>query len=216
MPAFSSLGVLVSGRGSNMEALIHAAQRGAIPPIARVVANLPCAALDRAAALGVKASLLPSKDFPDRAAFEEALTAMLREAGVDLVCLAGFMRVLTPTFLDAFAGRVLNIHPSLLPAFPGLHAQQQALSAGVRIAGCTVHFVDARVDAGAIVAQAAVAVLPDDDEASLSARILQEEHLLYPAAVGWVATGRASLRDGRVSFDRPMTPQGALHSPALN
>ena len=124
--------------------------------------------------------------------------------------------LLTATFLERFPGRVLNIHPSLLPAFPGLHAQRQALTAGVRLAGCTVHFVDAGMDSGAIVAQAAVPVRPDDDEESLSARILEQEHRLYPAAVGWVAAGRVELRDGRAKIAPHFHGEGSLQSPALN
>jgi phosphoribosylglycinamide formyltransferase-1 len=211
----SPLGILVSGRGSNMEALIHASRQGTIPPVALVIANTACAALEKAQALGVPTRLLPSKDFADRPGFDRALSDALGEAGVELVCLAGFMRVLTPTFLERFAGRLLNVHPSLLPAFPGLHAQRQALAAGVCIAGCTVHFVDDRLDGGAIVAQAAVPVRADDDEESLSARILEEEHRVYPAAVSWVATGRVSLQGGRVHFASPFQSQGSLQSPAL-
>jgi phosphoribosylglycinamide formyltransferase-1 len=197
-----------------MEALLLAARVGQIPPVALVVANAPCGALERAQAMGTPHQVLPSADFPDRPSFERALVELLAKAGVDLVCLAGFMRLLTPVFLDHFPGRVLNIHPSLLPAFPGMHAQRQALEAGVRISGCTVHFVDAGVDSGAIVAQAAVPVRPDDDEDSLSARILEQEHRLYPAAVSWVASRRAQLRDGRVQMAPPFDGQGALLSPS--
>jgi phosphoribosylglycinamide formyltransferase 1 len=213
--AISRLGVLVSGRGSNMEALIAAAQQGRIPTVSLVVANAPCPALDVATGLGVQSRLLSAKDFPDRPSFERALIDALTEADVDLVCLAGFMRLLTPAFLEKFPGRTLNIHPSLLPAFPGLHAQRQALAAGVRLAGCTVHFVDAGVDSGAIVAQAAVPVRPDDDEDSLSARILEEEHRLYPLAVSWVSTGRVQLFEGKVHFAPPFTSEGSLQSPHL-
>jgi phosphoribosylglycinamide formyltransferase 1 len=212
----SRLGVLVSGRGSNMEALILASRAGRIPEVALVVANASCPALERAQALGAPIQLLPSGDFPDRPSFERALLDALAHARVDLVCLAGFMRLLTPTFLDRFPGRVLNIHPSLLPAFPGLHAQRQALAAGVRIAGCTVHFVDSGVDSGGIIAQAAVAVRPDDDEESLSARILEQEHQLYPAAVAWVAERRVELREGRVHHIPPFDGQGSLQSPSLS
>jgi phosphoribosylglycinamide formyltransferase-1 len=199
-----------------MEALIRASQAGRIPEVALVVANTPCFALERAEALGMPTRLLPSADFADRQSFEQALLEVLAEARVDLVCLAGFMRLLTPHFLDRFAGRVLNIHPSLLPAFPGLHAARQAVAAGVRIAGCTVHFVDAGMDSGGIIAQAAVPVESDDDEESLAARILEQEHLLYPAAVSWVAQHRIELRDGRVLVTPPFDGQGSLQSPSLS
>jgi phosphoribosylglycinamide formyltransferase-1 len=211
----SRIGILVSGRGSNMEALIGASRRAEIPPVAIVVGNVACPALDKAREQGIASRLIPSKEFADRPSFEHALGEVLREEGVDLVCLAGFMRVLTPTFLEAFPGGVLNIHPSLLPAFPGLRAQRQALEAGVRLAGCTVHFVEPEVDGGAIVAQAAVPVRPDDDEESLSARILEQEHRLYPAAVRWVARGEASLVDGKVVFASPFEARGTLQNPPL-
>jgi phosphoribosylglycinamide formyltransferase-1 len=212
----SRVGILVSGRGSNMEALIRASQSGVIPPVAQVVANLDCPALEHARALGVPARLLPSRDFADRESFERALIDVLSEAGVEMVCLAGFMRLLTSVFLSRFSGRVLNIHPSLLPAFPGLHAARQAIAAGVRISGCSVHFVDAGLDSGAIVAQAAVPVRSDDDESSLAERILEQEHLLYPAAVGWVASRRIELRDGRVQWTSPFETRGSLQSPSLS
>jgi formyltetrahydrofolate-dependent phosphoribosylglycinamide formyltransferase len=198
-----------------MEALILASQNGTIPSVALVVANLACPALGRAQALKVPTRLLPSGDFGDRTSFELALIDALEEAGVDLVCLAGFMRLLTPVFLTRYGGRVLNIHPSLLPAFPGLHAPRQAIAAGVRISGCTVHFVDAGLDSGAIVAQAAVPVRSDDDESSLAERILEQEHRLYPAAVGWVASRRIELRDGRAQVASPFETRGSLQSPSL-
>ena len=195
-----SLAVFASGSGSNLQALLDAAVSGKIPPIALVVANVPCRALERAAAAKVAHQLLPHQDYASREAFDAALVQTVREAGADLVCLAGFMRLLTPTFLGAFAGRVLNIHPSLLPAFPGMHAQRRALESGARLAGCSVHFVDAGTDTGPLIAQAAVPVLPNDTEETLSSRILAQEHRLYPAAVRWVASGLVSQQGKRAVF----------------
>ena len=193
------LGVLVSGSGSNLQALLDACAQADFPAeVAVVVSNKPDAfALERARRAGVPTRVLEHKGFADREAFDLALLAALREAGVELVCLAGFMRLLGRGFIEAYAGRILNIHPSLLPAFPGLHAQRQALERGVKVAGCTVHFVDSGTDTGPIIAQAAVPVLPSDDEAALAARILVEEHRLYPLAVRLVASGAVTLEAGR-------------------
>lgn len=180
----TAVGVLISGRGSNLQALLDAAARPGFPAhIAVVVSNRPRAmGLERARAAGVPAVAVPSRG-RTRADFEADLVSTLRAHGVQWVALAGFMRLLTSGFLDAFPGRVLNIHPSLLPAFPGLHAQAQALAAGVRIAGATVHRVTPGTDEGPILAQGAVPVLLDDTEESLSARILAIEHRLYPATL---------------------------------
>jgi phosphoribosylglycinamide formyltransferase-1 len=186
-----NLGVLVSGRGSNLGAVLAACASGALPArVAVVVSNKPgVAALDRAAEAGVPTCVVPHGAYPDRAAFDAALVDALRAAGVDLVVLAGFMRLLTPVFLDAFPGRVVNIHPSLLPAFPGVDAQAQALAYGARITGCTVHLVDAGADTGPVLAQAAVPVLPGDDRDTLAARILEREHALLVRVLGWMARG---------------------------
>ena len=174
-----------------------------------MVCNVPGArALERARAAGVAAELLPSKGVVDREAYDREVVARLVAHRVDLVCLAGWMRLVTPAFLGAFAPtpasrgcpRVMNVHPALLPSFPGLHAQRQALHYGVRFTGCTVHFVDAGTDTGPVIAQAAVPVLQGDDEASLSARILVEEHRIYPLAVQWFAQGRLELSGRRVSI----------------
>ncbi len=194
------LGVLVSGSGSNLQALLDACARPGFPAeVAVVVSNVPTAfALERAKKAGVPTVVLEHKAFGSRADFEKALVAALESAGVEWVCLAGFMRLLGADFLGRFAGKVLNIHPSLLPAFTGLHAQRQALERGVKVAGCTVHFVDPGMDTGPIIAQAVVPVLPGDDEAALTARILKEEHRLYPLVVKLVATGAVRLEGGRV------------------
>jgi phosphoribosylglycinamide formyltransferase 1 len=166
-----------------------------------VISNVPgAAALDRAAAAGIETLVLPHREWPSREAYDEALATALRERGAELVCLAGFMRRLTGRFLDVFGGPVLNVHPSLLPAFPGLDGPGQALAHGVKVAGCTVHLVTPELDAGPIVAQAAVPVRPDDTHDTLAARILVEEHRLFPWAVGRVLDGGWRL-DGRRFLD---------------
>jgi len=196
------IGVLVSGRGSNLQALIDAIARGDLTAtIAVVISNVPgVAALDRAAAVGIETLVMPHREWPSREAYDEALAAALRDRGVELVCLAGFMRRLSARFLDAFDGPVLNVHPSLLPAFPGLDGPGQALAHGVKVAGCTVHLVTPELDAGPIVAQAAVPVLPGDSPEALAARILVEEHRLLPLAVGRVLDGAWRI-DGRRFLD---------------
>ncbi len=221
------LGVLASGSGTNLQALLDAcAARRIDAEVAVVVSNVPAAgALERARRAGVPTELVPSKGVLDREAYDLGLVEILRRHRVDLVCLAGYMRLVTPAFLRAFGPadgtrgcpRVLNIHPGLLPSFPGLHAARQALAYGARIAGCTVHFVDEGTDTGPVIVQAVVPVLPDDDEASLSARIQAEEHRLYPQAVQWVARGRLSLRGRRVELDgAPVAPPPPLRSPPLD
>lgn len=180
------LGVLISGRGSNLQAILDAiADRRLDASVAVVVSNVAGAAgLERARAAGVPTLVLDHREFPTRGAFDGALVAALRAHAVDLVCLAGFMRLLSPGFVEAFPRAILNIHPSLLPAFPGLHAQRQALCHGVKVTGATVHLVDAQLDAGPIIRQVAVPVHDDDTEDTLAARILVEEHRLYPLAIG--------------------------------
>jgi phosphoribosylglycinamide formyltransferase-1 len=200
------LGVLISGRGSNLEALTAACADPAYPAeIALVVSDRADAAgLARAAAAGIPAVAVPH---PSRPEFAAAVDARLRAARVDLVCLAGFMRLLDRDFVKAWHDHMVNIHPSLLPAFPGLHAQRQALAAGVRFAGCTVHFVRPEVDTGPIIAQAVVPVHPGDDEDRLSARILAAEHRLYPLAVRLVAEGRTRVSGGKVEIDDWQAPE---------
>jgi phosphoribosylglycinamide formyltransferase-1 len=194
------VGVLASGRGSNLQAILDATRRPGFP--ARVVVVISdrerAQALARARAAGVDAVFVNPKDFADREAYDVALVRELEGRRVGLVCIAGFMRILSPAFVRAFAGRALNIHPSLLPAFPGLHAQRQALEYGVKVAGATVHFVDEGVDTGPIVLQSSVPVEPGDTEDTLAARILAEEHRLYPGAVRLFAEGRLRIVGRRV------------------
>jgi len=192
------LGILISGRGSNLQAIIDAIADGRLrAEIALVISNIATAAgLERARAAGVAAAVMPHQDWSTRAAYDRALADTLLAHHVNLVCLAGYMRVLGPTFIDVFPQRIVNIHPSLLPAFPGLDAPRQAIQHGVRVSGATVHLVDAALDAGPIVAQAAVPVLPDDTAATLAARILVKEHRLYPDAIERVLNGGWRI-DGR-------------------
>jgi phosphoribosylglycinamide formyltransferase-1 len=195
-----NLGVLISGRGSNLAAILDAVADGHLQAsISLVVSNRAGApGLDRAEAAGVPVCALPHGDFASRALFEQALVGVLRKAGADTIALAGFDRIVTATLLDAFPDRVLNIHPALLPAFPGLRAQKQALEHGARLTGVTVHFVDEEMDHGPIIAQAVVAVADDDTEKSLAARILREEHRLYPAALQALATGELHREGSRI------------------
>jgi phosphoribosylglycinamide formyltransferase-1 len=193
------LGVLVSGSGTNLQAILDAVTAKTLDADVRiVVSNQPAArALDRAKAAGVATSVISHKDFPDREAFDTRVVATLREADVTHVVLAGFMRLLTRVLLDAFPWRVVNIHPALLPSFPGVHAQKQALAYGVKVAGCTVHFVDSGTDSGPVIAQTSVPVLDGDTEETLAARILVEEHRLLVAVLAEIAAGKVEvIEDG--------------------
>ena len=196
------VGVLASGRGSNLQALLDACARPDFP--ARIVVVLSdrerAQALDRARAGGVEALWVNPKDYADREAFDRALVQEFEARRVELACHAGFMRILSPVYMRAFTGRALNIHPSLLPAFPGLHAPRQAVEHGAKVSGATVHFADEGVDTGPIVLQAAVPVLPDDTEETLAARILVEEHRLFPEAVRLFAEGRLAITGRRVTI----------------
>ena len=200
MKAPLAVGVLVSGRGSNLQALLDACATPGFPArIAVVISDREDApALERARAAGVETLWVNPKDFVDREAFSLALVRELEARKVGLVCQAGFMRILSPAYVRAFAGRAFNIHPSLLPAFPGLHPHRQALEHGVKVSGATVHFVEDGVDSGPIVLQAAVPVEPDDTEETLAARVLKEEHRLYPQAVRLFAEGRLEIVGRRV------------------
>jgi phosphoribosylglycinamide formyltransferase-1 len=197
------VGILISGRGSNMAALIEAAGASDYPAeIACVVSNVAGAAgVATARAAGIATAVVPHKDFPDRESFDRAVSAELSRHGVELVVLAGFMRIFSAWFPKQWAGRIINVHPSLLPAFKGTHVQQQALDAGVRLSGCTVHFVIPDLDSGPIIAQAAVPVLAGDTAEQLAARILRQEHRLYPLVVRWFAEGRVRESAGRVEVD---------------
>lgn len=197
------LGVLVSGSGTNLQAIVDAASDGTLDArVGVVVSNVAGAgALLRAKAASIETVVVEHGRFPDRRAFDAALVEALRAHGVEVVVLAGFMRLVTDVLLDAFPWRVVNVHPALLPSFPGVDAQKQALDYGVRVTGCTVHFVDRGTDTGPVIAQAAVPVLDDDDEQSLRARILTREHELLPRVLQWMA-------EGRVSVDGPAAPGG--------
>ena len=193
--------VLISGQGSNLDAIARASEAEDWPGrVVAVISNRPDArGLVSAQARGIATEVLDHKAFADRAAFDAALAQAVDRHEPDLVVLAGFMRILTPEFVGRYDGRMLNIHPSLLPAFTGLNTHRRAIEAGCKLAGATVHFVSAEIDHGPIVAQAAVPVLADDDETSLAARVLAAEHVLYPRAVGWFVRGELRLRDGRVA-----------------
>jgi phosphoribosylglycinamide formyltransferase-1 len=195
------VGVLISGSGSNLQALIDAAADPAYPAeIALVISNKPDAfGLKRAEKAGIATRVFDHKAYGDRARFDAAMDAALREAGCEIVCLAGFMRILSHGFVEGWSGRMLNIHPSLLPCFKGLHPQRQALEAGVKVAGCTVHLVTPDLDDGPILEQATVPVLDSDDEATLSARILEQEHRIYPKGLALLAGGSVRI-EGRRAF----------------
>ena len=204
------IGVLLSGRGSNFEALADNVAAGRIPgaQIALVVSNRDGApGIDKAIQRGIATRVLPSKGL-EREAFDRQVVAVLQEHKVDLVCLAGYMRLLSPYFVAAFPDRILNIHPSLLPAFPGLESQRQALQYGVKFAGCTVHFVDENLDAGPIVLQAVVPVLDNDTDTTLSERILAEEHRIYTEAVEIVLSGKFKIVDRRVVRTNEVSTNG--------
>jgi len=199
----AQLGILISGRGSNMQAIVASCTAGRVPAeVAVVVSNKASAAgLEWTQERGLDTAVLPHRDFPDREAHDRAVIARLHGAGVDWVCLAGYMRLLSAVFVDAFPNRILNIHPALLPAFPGLHAQDQAWEWGVRISGCTVHLVDGELDHGPIVLQRPVAVAEHDTADTLSARILREEHIAYSDALRELLTRRWHIEGRRVVFD---------------
>ena len=209
--------VLISGRGSNMEALMRTQQRPGCPyEIVAVISNVPEAkGLQTAQEAGIATAVVDHTRFDSREAFEEVLHETLLVFAADLVACAGFMRIMTEGFVNRWLGRMLNIHPSLLPLFRGLHTHRRALEAGVRLHGATVHFVTPELDGGPIIIQAAVPVLPDDTEEALAARVLRTEHRIYPAALWQVAAGRARLENGKaVVDDWPADEEAALFSPA--
>ena len=211
------LGVLASGGGTNLQSIIDQCQQQQIDAeIVLVLCNNPEAgALERAEAAGLTNICINHRDFSDRQSFDQAVVSALQDAGVELVVLAGFMRIISEVFLEAFPQRIINIHPALLPAFPGLHVQKKALEYGARFSGCTVHFVDAGVDTGPIIIQAVVPILDDDTEESLSARILQQEHQIYPKAIQLLAEDRVKIQDRRVLIDSKETPETALTNPPI-
>jgi len=209
--------ILISGRGSNMEALIAARDAGNLPVnIAAVISNRPDAkGLETAMKAGIATHYIDHKAFAGREAFDAALAECIDGFAPDLVVLAGFMRILSEGFVRHYEGRLMNIHPSLLPSFPGLHTHQRALEEGVRIHGCTVHFVTPTLDHGPVIIQAAVPVLDADDEDALAARILVQEHKIYPQAVRWFAEDRLRLENGRVRLSTALADSSALISPEI-
>jgi phosphoribosylglycinamide formyltransferase-1 len=211
------LGVLASGSGSNLQAIIDRCADGSIDAeIVLVLSNVPGAgALSRAEQAGIATALIDHRTFADRATFDQAVVHALQSAGVDLVVLAGFMRLISDPFIAAFPERIINIHPALLPAFPGLHVQKKALEAGARFSGCSVHFVDGGVDTGPIIIQAVVPILDGDDEASLSARILVQEHRIYPRAIQLIAEGRLRIEGRRVRINDAAIVNGVMVNPPL-
>jgi len=212
------IGALASGGGSNLQSILDRCQDGSIDAeVSLVVSNNPDAgALQRANRAGVATACIDHRSYASREEFDRAVVASLRAAEVDLVVLAGFMRLISDVFLEAFPGRIMNIHPALLPAFPGLHVQRKALEYGARFAGCTVHFVDGGVDTGPIIIQAVVPVLDDDNEETLSARILEQEHRIYPRAIQLFAEGRLQIEGRRVRIVPPLPSQPeAMVNPPL-
>lgn len=194
------IGVLASGSGSNLQAIIDEAAAGLLPvEVVMVLSDKPDAyALTRAEQAGIMTAVVLPKDFATREDYDAQVVKLLTLAGAEAVALAGYLRIVTKTLLDAFPGRVLNIHPALLPSFPGLHGQRQAFEYGVKVAGCTVHFVDEGLDSGPIILQAPVPVLDDDDEDTLAARILQQEHIIYPLALKLLAEGKLTVEGRKV------------------
>jgi len=211
------LGILISGRGSNLAALITACEQINFPAeIVLVLSNRENAqGLNRAKTANIPTQVITHAEFSDRKAFDSALTEALEHAGVELICLAGFMRLLGNDFVARWTDKIINIHPSLLPAFRGLHVHERAIKAGVRLSGCTVHYVRSEVDDGPIIIQAAVPVLTDDDEVRLAARILQSEHQIYPEAVRLIATGQAHPHGDIVKLTACDSAEATLINPSI-
>lgn len=209
------LAVLISGRGSNLQSLIDACADDSYPAeIALVLSNKADAyGLERAKAADIPTRVLSHKDFEDRETFDAAMTEAIEASGAELVCLAGFMRLLSDGFVDHWKDRLINIHPSLLPSFKGLHVQERAIEAGARFSGCTVHYVRPAMDEGPIIAQAVVPVEQDDTADTLAARILEQEHVIYPNAVKMIAEGRVKIRNERAFIDGARAPEGTLINP---
>jgi phosphoribosylglycinamide formyltransferase 1 len=206
------IAILISGRGSNMKAVLDAG----LPAHFCVISNNPSApGLEIARRCGVQTAIVNHREFTDRAAFDAALASRILEFAADWVVLAGFMRILTDGFVQRFNGRIVNIHPSLLPAFPGTDTHRRALAEGVKLHGCTVHLVTAELDRGPILVQAAVPILPGDDETTLAARVLEQEHRIYPAAIGWLLEGKAHVSGQKVTLDSELAPPGAMIFPSI-
>lgn len=212
------VGVLVSGSGTNLQSILDACQKQEIDAcVPVVISNVAGAyALERARSMGIPTEVVLHADYPDRESFDQELVRILQKYQIELVALAGFMRILTPVFLQAFPGKIMNIHPALLPSFPGLGVRQAAIDYGVRFSGCTVHFVDDGVDSGPIISQAVVPVYPDDTEEALKQRILVQEHRIYPKAIDWYAKGRISI-DGRKVYIKDISKEesSCLLNPSL-
>ncbi|MEX0694125.1 MAG: phosphoribosylglycinamide formyltransferase [Rhodospirillales bacterium] len=206
------IAILVSGRGSNMQAILDAAAANDYPAeVAVVISNIEGApALERAKAAGIKIATIPHGDFADRESFDCRVTAEIRAAGCELVVLAGFMRLLSEKFCTEWRDRLINIHPSLLPSFKGLDVHERMIASGVRFGGCTVHYVRFEMDTGPIIVQAAVPVHPDDDAGKLAARILEQEHIIYPLAVKWIAEDRVRITGETTRISGATAPDGAL------
>ncbi len=211
------LAVLASGSGTNLQSIIDQCQQGQLDAdIALVVSNNPGAeALERAEKADINTLCINHRDFESREKFDHAVVAALQEVKADLVVLAGFMRIISDVFLQAFPQRIINIHPALLPSFPGLHVQQKALDYGAKFSGCTVHFVDGGVDTGPVIAQSVVPVFSDDSEETLSARILKQEHKIYPQVIQWFSEGRITVTDRQVTIDESQKTDSSLTNPPL-
>ncbi len=209
------IGVLASGGGTNLQTIIDHQKAGKLTvEIALVISNNPTAgALQRAQAAGIKTLCINHRDYNSREDFDRALVSALKDNDVNLVVLAGFMRIITDVMLNAFVHRIINIHPALLPAFPGINVQQQAIDYGARFSGCTVHFVDGGVDTGPIIIQAVVPILPQDTASSLSERILEQEHRIYPQAIQWIAEGRVSIEGRKVMIADSADCESTLINP---
>lgn len=219
MAELLKLGVLISGSGSNLQSIIDHIEQGIIPAQIKIVVSNKQEAygLIRAKKHGIPCVVFNHQDFSSREDFDRELIRLLQETGVDLIVLAGFMRILTPFFLRAFEQKIINIHPALLPAFPGTHVQQKAIDYGVKFSGCTVHFVDEGVDTGPVIIQAVVPVLPDDTAETLAARILKEEHKIYPQAIRYFAEGRIIKKGRHVEIMNVNDcDDAAMHNPPLD
>ncbi len=209
------LAILASGGGTNLQSIIDQCQQGLLDAeICLVLSNNPEAgALKRAAQAGIETLCINHREFDKREKFDQAVVTTLKKVGAELVVLAGFMRIISTLFLQAFPQRIINIHPSLLPSFPGLHVQLKAIEYGAKFSGCTVHFVDAGVDTGPIIIQSVVPILHDDSEETLAARILEQEHIIYPQAIQWIAAGRVKIIDRQVKILESEPPAATLINP---